>query len=233
MEAARVAQDLGIDGVFVFDHYVTRSRPGALAGNDPLALVGALCASTAEVAIGSLVYRSAAMPVGVSAHAFVTLAKLAGSRLIAGIGIGGRDFELEWREFGDSYPEQPARAEMTEKLADSLIASGVRTWIGGSGASAEEIASRSGAGLNLWGVDIESFGARAQRLTERGNEISWAGPWATSSPTGIGEQVLAHQFDSLKSNGASWAVIAPTGLERAGDIPAAYRRIRKCWLSAA
>lgn len=232
IEAARAAEDLGIDGVFVFDHYLTNLRPKVLPANDPLALLGALASSTRRIALGSLVYRAAPTPVRVSVHAFCSLIGIAGPRLIAGVGIGGNEIEDEFRKFGYSYPSFLTRTRAAAELATSLTATGIPTWVGGSSSTAERIASRCGAGLNLWNADIGSFGQRARKVKEHGIEISWAGPWAASSLTGDCGTSLSHHFDALLTHGASWAVIAPAGLSTTADLPTTYRRISEAWQSA-
>lgn len=232
LEAARIAEGLGFDGVFVFDHYFTRARQVMLPANDPLVLLGALSSSTTQIAVGSLVYRAAASPVDVSAHAFRCLTDLAGTRLIAGVGIGGREFEDECRYLGLSSPAFSTRTQMTDQLAVTLTADGIRIWIGGYSAAAAEIAERSGACLNLWNAGIDAFARRARESLRRGIEISWAGPWA-AVPTARGpDPALIRHFDALKSNGASWVVIAPTGVTTKAQLSATYRRISKSWVSA-
>lgn len=232
IEAARIAEDLGVDGVFVFDHYSTRSRPEVLSASDPFVLLGALVSSTTRISLGSLVYRAATTPVGISVHAFCSLMDFAGTRLIAGIGIGGHEFEDELREFGYSCPDYFTRTQVAGDLAISLTAFGVPTWVGGSSTAAEGIALRSGAGLNLWNADIEAFGRRARKATQHNIEISWAGPWEASSLTSDRGASLSTHFDALRANGASWAVIAPRGVATTAELPATYRRISEIWQSA-
>lgn len=232
VEAAYAAEELGVDGVFLFDHYSTKSRPESLAANDPFVLLGALASATTQMFLGSLVYRAASTPVGVSEHAFRSLMDFAGDRLIAGIGIGGHEIEDELRNFSVSCPSYTARVQTTAKLARMLTSAGVCTWVGGSSIDAEGIALRNGAGLNLWNAGLAAFGARARKAIEQGIKISWAGPWAASSLRSDGGTALIHHFESLRATGASWAVIAPIGLTAMPELRAAYRRILECWQSA-
>lgn len=233
IEAGRSAEDLGFDGVFIFDHYSTKVRPEALQANDPFVMLGALCSSTAHLNIGSLVYRSGTIPVRASAHAYESLAAFAGIRLIAGIGIGGREFENESISLGSTYPGFSVRATMAGELVAALTTAGVRTWVGGLTAAAERIAFQSRACLNLWNANSETFSRRARAAHKEGIEISWAGPWAASPPGRGGIKALSHHFETLRGAGASWAVIAPTGVPTPAGLPDAYRRILASWHSAA
>src|SRR3954467_14194600 len=87
IDVARRAEAAGLDGVFVFDHLWPLRQPDrpALAG---IPLLAALAVETERVTLAPLVARVGLLPDAVLVHAFMTLRRLAGDRLVAALGTG-------------------------------------------------------------------------------------------------------------------------------------------------
>ncbi|MFP5377602.1 MAG: LLM class flavin-dependent oxidoreductase [Acidimicrobiia bacterium] len=202
VDAARRAEEAGLDGVFVFDHLWPLGQPSrpALAG---LPLAAALAAETTTVAVGTLVARVGVAPDAVLAHALSSLARIAGPRLVAGLGIGDHQSRAENRAYGAPFPPRPARLESLAALCRRLRADGVTTWAGGRSAAVAAVARREADALNLWGAPDEAVAAAAAS-----QPVTWAGQLdlAAAPPGALGERLRA-----VAAAGAGWAVVAPLG----------------------
>lgn len=214
LAAARVAEDAGIDGVFVFDHVWPIGRPDrpALAA---FPLLGALAAETARITIGSLVARVSLLPNAVLAHMFATLQRMVGDRLVAGLGTGDRLSEPENIAYAVPYPPVARRRADLADCCRRLRAIGVTTWVGGSSAGIRAVALAEADALNLWGVAPDVVAA------ERGIEVTWAGR-VPGDPEAVAE--LLH---ALREAGATWSICAPPydpDLRVAVETVAAARR---------
>ena len=84
IDAARVAEAAGFDGVYVGDHLV---HPRPLL--ESVVTVSAVAASTAHVALGFCVLLVALRPTVLLAQQLATLAAFAPGRLRIGVGVGG------------------------------------------------------------------------------------------------------------------------------------------------
>ena len=84
LETAEQAEAAGLDGVFVFDHLWPLGQPSrpALHG---VTLAAALLTRTERLTVGTLVARVGLLPDAVLADEFVTLARIGGRRLVAGL----------------------------------------------------------------------------------------------------------------------------------------------------
>jgi len=81
--AARRAEELGLDGVFVFDHLWPMGAPQRPALS-AFPVLGAIAASTRRVCFGPLVARVGLVPVAVLVAELLSLDRMAPGRLIAG-----------------------------------------------------------------------------------------------------------------------------------------------------
>src|SRR5579875_23412 len=119
LRAAREAERLGLDGVFVFDHLWPMGSPQrpVLAA---LPLMGAIAAETESIAIGSLVMRVGLVPDDVLVEQLLDLAGMTGGRFIAGLGTGDRLSEQENIAFGAPYPSAAERRASLEYCARAL-----------------------------------------------------------------------------------------------------------------
>ena len=123
LEAARQAEELGIDGVFVFDHLWPMGQPGRPAlSSGPL--LGALAASTSTIHLGTLVARIGLVPDDVLIDVLCGVDALSGGRLVAGIGTGDKLSAGENEAYG--IPFEPAEIRRDRLLSvASVVAAAV------------------------------------------------------------------------------------------------------------
>lgn len=206
LAAARAAEDAGLDGVFVFDHLWPLRRPDrpALAA---FPLLGALAVETQRVALGTLVARVGLVPNAVLAHAFVTLARVAGDRVIAGLGTGDSMSRAENEAYGVPFPPAPHRLGDLDDCCGRMQAAGLPVWLGGRSDAIRRLAAAHRVPVNVWAVGADEVaGAGAGGL-----EVTWGGEVTTDAGA------VAERLDGLRGAGATWAVCAPPY----GDDPAA------------
>ncbi|HEX9970216.1 MAG TPA: LLM class flavin-dependent oxidoreductase, partial [Acidimicrobiales bacterium] len=168
LATARLAEEAGLDGVFVFDHLWPIGRPNRPALHS-LPLLGALAVETTHLTIGSLVSRIGLLPDAVLVNALLTVHRMVEGRFIAGLGVGDKLSKAENEAFG--VPFAPA-AERVASLVDccrQLHAAGVPVWVGGLSDEMLGVAITESAALNLWAVDP---GRVASTI---GVEVTWAG----------------------------------------------------------
>jgi len=105
LAAALRAEQVGLDGVFCFDHLWPMGQPGRPAlSSGPL--LGALAASTSVIHIGTLVARIGLLPDDVLVDELASLHAISNGRLIAGLGTGDHLSRAENQAFG--IPFEPA-----------------------------------------------------------------------------------------------------------------------------
>jgi hypothetical protein len=230
-DAARAAEEAGIDGVFVFDHLWPLGQPHRPALHS-YELLAAVTAETRSVAVGTLVARVGLIPDAMLLHALHTLHLVAGDRLVAGLGTGDRANQDENLAYGVGYPSMLERRARLVACSTVLSSAGVTTWVGGRSATAREMAVAGRArAWNGWGGDVASFAADAAELAGTGVEPTWAGQvligrtpaeadakrarygtrpglvWGTVDD-------LRRHLDALAAAGATWAVCAPLDIGR-------------------
>src|ERR1700732_3737760 len=106
--AAGRAEELGLDGVFCFDHLWPMGQPGRPAlSSGPL--LGAGAASTSSIHIGSLVARVGLLPDDVLVELLASLNAISNGRLIAGLGTGDHLSRAENEAFGIPYEHAAER----------------------------------------------------------------------------------------------------------------------------
>lgn len=205
LEAARLAEGAGLDGVFVFDHLWPIGRPDRPALHGPT-LLGALAAETARLSVGTLVARVGLVPDAVLVHQFATVQRIAGSRLIAGVGIGDHLSRPENEAYG--VPFRPV-AERRAALADvcrSLRARDIEVWVGGRAPATRAIARTDAGTVNLWQAGAGEVAAEARQA---GTRVTWGGQVDLAADPGTD---VASLLASLAEAGAAWAVLAPVGV---------------------
>ena len=229
---ARRAEAAGVDGVFVFDHLWPlgqRMRPALHS----LTLLGALAAETGRVAMGPLVARVGLLPDAVLVHTFVSLHRMVGDRLIAGLGTGDSLNREENEAYGVPFLPVAERLASLVACCRQLRAAGVTTWVGGRSTPLREAAAEAD-GWNSWGSDAATFAAEAATVAP-GTERTWAGQVLIGRTRAEADAKLrAHgprpglvwgtvddlvrHLDALAGAGASWAICAPLDI---GTDPAA------------
>lgn len=221
LETAARAEAVGLDGVFVFDHLWPLGRPDrpALHG---LTLVAALLAATDRVTVGTLVARVGLLPDAVLANTFASLHRMAGDRLVAGVGVGDAMSRPENVAIGVAFRPRPERLANLVAVCRRLRARGITTWVGGNAPSTRALGWAEADAVNVWGVAPDALAAdmaEARSLVDRLNDVppgtarhrdalafTWAGQvdLATLGPTGV-----AGQLRAVAATGATWAVVAP------------------------
>jgi alkanesulfonate monooxygenase SsuD/methylene tetrahydromethanopterin reductase-like flavin-dependent oxidoreductase (luciferase family) len=214
-EAARLAEEAGLDGLFVFDHLWPIGRPDRPALH-LLPLLGALAVETERIAVGSLMARIGLFPDVVLVNALHTAARMAGEgRFIAGLGVGDRLSREENEAFGVPFAPVAERVASLVTCCRELRAVGVPVWVGGRSIAVQEVAVAEADALNLWQAPVPEVAAR------RGTEVTWAGQVRP-------EDDIAGLLAGLAEADATWAVCAPAGWE----WPDAVDRIAKAAVSS-
>lgn len=179
VEAARHAEEVGLDGVFVFDHMWPIGNPEGIVLHSH-ALMGALAEETARVQLGVLVARVGLMPDAVLANTLATQARIAGiERTVAGIGAGDRLTRAENEEFGVEYPSVAERLASVARVCDMLRAEGVTTWTGGRSPLLRAVTAEHADGLNIWGASPAELVSEVADMRDRAGRddypVSWGG----------------------------------------------------------
>ena len=115
-DAARLAEQLGLDSVWVGDHLVT-GRP-VLESTITLATAAAV---TERVAVGLSVFVPAMRPLVWAAKQLATLQVVAGGRLVVGVGSGGPGPE-DWLAAGVPPAERGDRTDLALERLPGLLA---------------------------------------------------------------------------------------------------------------
>ena len=203
--AAVRAEQLGLDGVFVFDHLWPIGRPDRpiIAA---LPLLGALAAETGRLSIGTLVARVGLVPDEVLVDQLLGVSRLSGGRLIAGLGTGDHLSAQENLAYGVAYPPAEERRDSLDRCGSALMDEGIPVWVGAGPRPAfltREVAVRLGAALNIWQERGEPVLAPDPVV-----ELTWAGPLRG------GPAEIDRSLAQLAEAGASWVVCAwPDSLE--------------------
>ncbi len=170
LDSARQAEDLGLDGVFVFDHLWPLGRPDRPALS-AFPLLGALCAITTRVSVGPLVARIGLVPDDVLVAEFASLARMAPGRVIAALGTGDSKSATENQAYGIAFAPADERRLALEACAQRIVALGVPVWIGGGSTVTTDMAARIGVAVNMWEGQPAALAAYAAR-----GEVTWGGP---------------------------------------------------------
>jgi probable F420-dependent oxidoreductase len=120
LEFAKRAEELGLDSVWVSDHFFG-SFPGApLEGvHEAWTVTSALAAATSRIEIGQLVMCASYRDPGLLAKMAVTADAISGGRLVLGIGAGWHDTEYE--AFGFPKDHRVSRLEEYLRILVPLL----------------------------------------------------------------------------------------------------------------
>jgi alkanesulfonate monooxygenase SsuD/methylene tetrahydromethanopterin reductase-like flavin-dependent oxidoreductase (luciferase family) len=206
MAAASRAAEAGFDAVFSSDHLFPPGAPGR-PSLEPYTLLAAISAAHPGLGVGVLVTRAGYRPVGMLAKQAAALDGATGGRAVIGLGIGDANGRAEHRALGLDYPPFADRVALAEQTALAIRAlfAGERwpggdripaidgplvppgspaVWIGGTKVGALRAAARAADGWNGWGLDVDTFVARAAELSRLAGEAgrdpaevppTWAG----------------------------------------------------------
>lgn len=211
--SARRAEELGLDGVFCFDHLWPMGQPErpSLAC---LPLLGALAASTASIRVGALVARIGLLPDELLVAELASLHAISGGRLIAGLGTGDSLSRAENDAFGIPFDAAGERRVRLASVAVAVAARGIPVWVGGGRPSTTELARTVGGSVNLWEGDL----AQVTALTASGFDVTWGGSVPADSDG------ARKRLGELAGAGAQWAVCAwPDSLDAVADAAESVR----------
>jgi alkanesulfonate monooxygenase SsuD/methylene tetrahydromethanopterin reductase-like flavin-dependent oxidoreductase (luciferase family) len=212
LAAARRAEDLGLDGVFVFDHLWPMGAPERPALS-AFPVLGAVAATTTTVCLGPLVARVGLAPDDTLVAELLSLNHMAPGRLIAGLGTGDRKSAAENLAYGIEFAEPAERRRALRDVARTVLAAGIPVWVGAGSPATTDIAVELGAAVNVW----DGLPATVATLAQRA-EVTWAGPVA-----GDAAQIAARLGDLARA-GATWAVCAwPESPEAVAEAAAQVR----------
>ena len=119
---ARMAEDVGLDSVWVGDHYLYRDAVGARGPWEAWTQLAALAAVTSRVELGPLVAATAFHQPAVLAKLAATVDEISGGRLILGLGAGWND--VEFAAFGFPIEQRIARFEEAFTIIRTLLRDG-------------------------------------------------------------------------------------------------------------
>jgi alkanesulfonate monooxygenase SsuD/methylene tetrahydromethanopterin reductase-like flavin-dependent oxidoreductase (luciferase family) len=213
LAAARRAEELGIDGVFCFDHLWPMGQPGRPAlSSGPL--LGALAAATTTIAVGTLVARIGLLPDDVLVDVLCGVHAISGGRCIAGIGTGDRLSRQENEAYGIPFEPAGIRRQRLASVAAAVVAAGVPVWVGGGRPEMVELARAAGAAVNLWQAGVD----QVAQVAGQDVEVTWGGP-VGGTPAEVSDTLAA-----VAAAGATWAVCAwPESLEAVAGAAATVR----------
>lgn len=194
LEAARAAEQCGLDGVFAYDHLWPMGQPHrpALA---PFPVLAAVATRVPRIMVGPLVARVGLVASDLLVEQFRTLGAVAPGRVLAPLGTGDRLSADENRAYGITYPSAHDRQDLVAQVARTLR-DDFEVWIGAGASRTNAIARELGVALNVWNAAVADI-----------NEEITAGQWNWA---GNARDDLTTQLDELHHAGATWAVFSPT-----------------------
>lgn len=236
LTVARAAEAANLDGVFVYDHLFRTAADGTIRpALECTALLGAVAVETTQVSIGTLVARTTLRPPATLAVALDTVRRVAGARLIVGLGAGDEESRPEMETFGLPFGSETDRVMVLRRASRALRDRGYPVWVGGRARHVGLIAAESADGWNRWGASPERFArerAEVERLAERLARApalfnpTWGGlvvlgrteaeaeaKRARLEPgPGVivgGPERVAERLHAYADAGARWAILAP------------------------
>lgn len=108
VEAARQAEALGFESLWVYDHFQVDPPPEEAIVFEPFVELAALAMATSRARLGHLVLAAAYRNAALTAKAISTLDVISGGRVELGIGAGWK--EDEWLAYGYGFPGAPVCA---------------------------------------------------------------------------------------------------------------------------
>jgi alkanesulfonate monooxygenase SsuD/methylene tetrahydromethanopterin reductase-like flavin-dependent oxidoreductase (luciferase family) len=165
LAVARAAEASGLHGVFVYDHVFRIAPSGELRpALECGALLGAVAAETHRIAVGPLVARATLRPPATLAAALDTVLRIAGPRLLVGLGAGDEESRPEMETFGLPFGDESDRVMALRRTTRTLRDRGYPIWIGGRARHVGLVAAEGADGWNRWGGTPEAFAREAAEV---------------------------------------------------------------------
>jgi alkanesulfonate monooxygenase SsuD/methylene tetrahydromethanopterin reductase-like flavin-dependent oxidoreductase (luciferase family) len=121
-EMVRLAEDIGLDSIWVGDHYLYRSDARSRGPWEAWTQLAAIAAITSRVEIGPLVASTSFHQPGVLAKFAATVDEISGGRLIVGLGAGWND--TEYAALGLPLDRRVSRFEEAFTIVRTLLRQG-------------------------------------------------------------------------------------------------------------
>ena len=121
-EMARLAEDIGLDSVWVGDHYLYRDAKRSRGPWEVWTQLAALAAVTSRLELGPLVASTSFHQPGVLAKFAATVDEISGGRLILGLGAGWN--ATEYAAFGFAFDHRVSRFEEAFTIIRTLLRDG-------------------------------------------------------------------------------------------------------------
>ncbi|HEV3486134.1 MAG TPA: TIGR03560 family F420-dependent LLM class oxidoreductase [Vicinamibacterales bacterium] len=131
VEVARKADELGLDSIWLFDHFHTTPEPTDEPVFESYTTLSALATHTRDVRLGHVVTCAGFRNPALLAKMVSTMDVISGGRMTLGIGAGWK--EEEWRAYGYGFPDRKARLEQLEdtlEIATRMFGPGRATYRG-------------------------------------------------------------------------------------------------------
>lgn len=157
------------------------------------------------MSVGTLVARVRLLPDAVLHQVFTTLQRMAGARLIAGLGAGDHISRAENLAYGVPFGPVDERLASLAECCRRLRSARIETWVGGRGARTLAVGRAEADAVNLWDADVPSLAAEVERSA--GVAVTWGGRLDVSDAP-----ATRAFLRSLADAGATWAVVAPLGV---------------------
>ena len=142
--AAKKAEEVGFDAIFVNDHIIVDSSSRAAPWTnvyDPFVAMSFIAAHTTRIGVGvSMLIMPYRNPIA-TAKSLATIDRMSGGRLIAGVGVGWN--EVEFAALGVPFRERGARTNEYLRLWQACWAPGRSLSPGGSFRSPTCMSTRS------------------------------------------------------------------------------------------
>lgn len=139
VELARLAESLGYDHLWVYDHVETVPRREPTHMFEAFTMLAALSQQTSRVGLGQLVTCASYRNAGLLAKEAACIDVYSGGRLILGLGAGW--FHEEYRSYGYDYLSNPQRLRALDETLEAVT----RLW-------SEETVTLDGAHVHLEGA---------------------------------------------------------------------------------
>lgn len=228
LRVARLAEDLGYDGVFAFDHLFPPGAPRERPSLEAFSTLAAVAAATEHVMVGTLVTRASLRPTGLLAKLAIGLDGIADGRLVLGIGTGDPIDRPEHEAYGLAYLDRRERREHLIEVVRALKAvfagapwpggdrvpavagplrpgpslpDGPPVWIGGQADEVVRIAAREADAWNGWGLSIPEFARKVHVLREEATGRSVQATWAGIAVVGRDEDEAGRMLDEREKRG--------------------------------